>query len=118
MLRQDVVVDEVGKVSRVSRFMAERSGEDRRRKHANAIGAEILKKPWNRGKDRGAQIGFVEQRRNVSRRLGSDRLSEFHMMGIGWLAREEPRDLSLRVFMPAPDKQPVLRSQGSKSGRW
>jgi hypothetical protein len=29
------------------------------------------------------------------------------MIGIGWLAREEPRDLSLRVFMSAPDKQPV-----------
>ena len=46
---QDVVVDEVGKASDVSRYVANRGGEDCRRKDTNAIGSEILKKPRNRG---------------------------------------------------------------------
>ena len=50
---QDVVVDEIGQASHVLGLVADRSGKDRWRKDADAIGAEVLKKPRNGGKDCG-----------------------------------------------------------------
>ena len=58
----DVVGDQIGDAAGVVRIGADRSGQDRRREDADAVGAEVLQEPGNRGQDRGAPVGLVEQR--------------------------------------------------------
>jgi hypothetical protein len=68
--RQVVIADEVCEAPYMGGPVTDRGGEDRRSKNSNAIGPEVLKKPWNRGEDGGPQIGFVEQREKALPRSG------------------------------------------------
>jgi len=89
-------------------LVTDRGGEDRRRKNSNAIGPEVLKKPWNRGEDCGPQIGFVEQREKaLPRSGGGHRGRELDALWIGRPARQKPSQLRPRLVSSAPDQQPM-----------
>ena len=50
--REFVIVDEVGEIAHMRALVADRGGEDGRREDADAVGAEVLEKPRDRGEDR------------------------------------------------------------------
>ena len=77
-------------------LVAERGGEDGRRENADAVGAEVLEEPGDRGEDGGApDIASREQRRHALGWHRCDRRGEkIDALRIGGVAREQPHDSS------------------------
>jgi hypothetical protein len=91
---QDRVGDQIAQAADVVGLAAERGCKDGWRKDADAVGAEILEKPWHRGKDRRAPVAVIEQRHErliaaPFRVFAGGVMRQRDVVRVSWAANEE-----------------------------